>query len=111
MEDVSREPKGKGATCGERLRAARLSRGLRAGAAADRAGVPRSSWSDYEAGSVPRADIALKVVAALGVTVEEIWGDASLPAAAANETPRENDEPTGPVVVREGYDQRASVGG
>ena len=59
----------------ERFRLARLSRGLSQAALADQAGVTRQTISGIEAGRwSPSLDVALAVAAALGSSVEELFG-------------------------------------
>jgi molybdate-binding protein/DNA-binding XRE family transcriptional regulator len=59
----------------DRFRLARLGRGLSQAALADRAGVTRQTISGIEAGRwLPSLDVALVVAAALGSSVEELFG-------------------------------------
>ncbi len=61
----------------DRFRLARLGRGLSQAALADRAGVTRQTISGIEAGRwLPSLDVALVVAAALGSSVEELFGKA-----------------------------------
>jgi molybdate-binding protein/DNA-binding XRE family transcriptional regulator len=61
----------------DRFRLARLGRGLSQAALADRAGVTRQTISGIEAGRwSPSLDVALVVAAALGSSVEELFGKA-----------------------------------
>ena len=75
------------ATPSARLRALRISRGLSIRDAAKAAGVPASSWQTSEEGSLPNASRAVQMAAALGTTVEAVWGESRLPVAddAAND--------------------------
>jgi len=54
----------------EKLRAARKARGFEVAEVAALAGVPKSSWHEYEGGAVPSATRAVTMAAALGETVE-----------------------------------------
>ena len=61
----------------DRLRLARLGRGLSQVALADQAGVTRQTISGIEAGRwSPSLDVALAIAAALGSSVEELFGGA-----------------------------------
>jgi molybdate-binding protein/DNA-binding XRE family transcriptional regulator len=61
----------------DRFRLARLGRGLSQAALADAAGVTRQTISGIEAGRwLPSLDVALVVAAALGSSVEELFGKA-----------------------------------
>ena len=61
----------------DRFRLARLGRGLSQAALAERAGVTRQTISGIEAGRwLPSLDVALVVAAALGSSVEELFGKA-----------------------------------
>ncbi|HLN04853.1 MAG TPA: substrate-binding domain-containing protein [Acidimicrobiales bacterium] len=66
----------------DRLRLARLARGLSQGALADMAGVTRQSISGIESGRwSPSLDVALALAAALGASIEDLFGAApELPA-------------------------------
>lgn len=69
----------------ERLRAARKAKGLEVAEAAALTGVPKSSWHEYEGGAVPSATRAVTMAAALGETVETIWGSVTLASEDAAE--------------------------
>lgn len=62
----------------ERLRAARKAKGFEVPDIAALTGVPKSSWHEYEGGAVPSATRAVTMAAALGETVESIWGSVAL---------------------------------
>ena len=79
MDDVTRA---RGISAA-RLKAARLSKRLSLGAAAQAVGVSKSTWQSWEQGSPPNAPDALRVAETLGVTVHHLWGDESSPAAVA----------------------------
>lgn len=63
----------------QRLRAARKARGWSLADASEGTGYAKSSWQVWESGVFPPADRALTIAAALGVTVEDIWGAQPLP--------------------------------
>ena len=68
----------------EKLRAARKARGFEVAEVAALAGVPKSSWHEYEGGAVPSATRAVTMAAALGETVESIWGSVTLASEDAS---------------------------
>lgn len=101
------------------LRRAREQAGLSMGELAKLAGVPKPSLQKWEAGVIPNVIAAGRLADALGKDTRDLWRDTALPAIAPAEQSSddtdavlpEDDEPTGPVVVRDGFDQTASVGG
>lgn len=65
---------------GEKLRETLSARGLDLGWLRDRTGIAVSSLSDYQTGTRPRVDAAIKIAQALDVPVENIFGDAPVVA-------------------------------
>ena len=74
----------------DRFRLARLARGLSQGALADMAGVTRQSISGIESGRwSPSLEVALALAAALGTSIEDLFGAApELPALEPGSPPR-----------------------
>lgn len=71
---------------GMRLRLARLEKGLTIDAAAEGAGVSKSTWQGWEEGRDPGASSAVRAADLLATTVEALWGKAA-PTPADVRTP------------------------
>lgn len=94
-------------TVGGRLREARDAAGLSPSQLAEKAGVAVSAIHMIERGQRGKAlsaELAVKLVRALGCTVEHLIG-APPERPEVHPSTRIADDPTGPVVVRDGYDQ------
>ena len=66
----------------EKLRKARIAKGLTQQEAADMIGVPRSSYADWEKGKEPRASMMGKISEVLGMTMTQSQNMLEEPSAA-----------------------------